>query len=107
MATKRSDLDASKYGADNICAGGVMHAARAAKSCFVGLLTIAVPTVAAAHAEANTWKPALSSWSAPGDHAVAPFNVPGSWTTRAASSDRCAGTVLKYRVSAAMSSEER
>ena len=47
MATKRSDPDAFKYGADNICAGGVIHAARAAKSCIVGLLTIAVPTVAA------------------------------------------------------------
>ena len=42
----RSDLDAFKYGAGNICAGGVIHAARAAKSSIVGLLTIAVPTVA-------------------------------------------------------------
>ena len=47
VATNRSDLDAFKYGADNICAGGVIHAAGAAKSCIVGLLTIAVPTVAA------------------------------------------------------------
>src|SRR5580704_12372916 len=100
VATKRSDPDAFKYGADNICAGGVIHAPRAAKSCIVALLQLA-------QAEANTWKPALSSRSAPGDHAVAPFNVPGSWTIRAASSDRCAGTVLKYRVSAAMSSEDR
>src|SRR6476620_9537427 len=46
VATRRSNLDAFKYGADNICAGGVVHAARAAKSRIVGLLTIAVPTVA-------------------------------------------------------------
>ena len=46
VSTSRSDLDAFKYGADNICTGGVVHAARAAKSRIVGLLTIAVPTVA-------------------------------------------------------------
>src|SRR6202795_3880853 len=47
VATKRSNPDAFKYGADNICAGEVIRAARAAKSCMVGLLTVAVPTVAA------------------------------------------------------------
>src|SRR5260370_4958240 len=47
VATKRSDPDAFKYGADNICAGGVIHAARAAKACIVGLLTISRPTLAA------------------------------------------------------------
>src|SRR5258706_4672129 len=46
VAARRSDPDAFKYGAGNICAGGVVHAARAAKSRIVGLLTIAVPTVA-------------------------------------------------------------
>src|SRR5258708_8373380 len=46
VATKRSDPDAFKYGADNICAGGGLHPSRAAKACLFGLLTNALPTLA-------------------------------------------------------------
>src|SRR5258706_11597225 len=47
VATKRSDPDAFKYGADNICAGGGIHAARAPKSRLFGPPTTPLPTVAA------------------------------------------------------------
>src|SRR5258706_15842721 len=44
VATKRSDPDAFKYGADNICAGGVNYAFAARHQSDVGLVRIAVPT---------------------------------------------------------------
>src|SRR5258706_14209703 len=46
VATKRSDPDAFKYGADNICAGGVIFAARGPNFCLFGFLTNAVPPCA-------------------------------------------------------------